>query len=126
MFTKLRLRLLGGFLLVAMVAVGVVAVLASQAAGGQFRGYVQERAQMGNLRLERILGGYYVTQRSWDGVQVLVERMGEISGDHVVLVDSSGRVIADSEAKLLGRQPDASWVGRPIPVTSPGFPPGKD
>lgn len=116
MFTRLRFRLLGSFLLVAMVAVGVVAAVASQAASGQFRGYVEERTQMGDIRVTRILGSYYATQRSWDGVQALVERIGEISGDHVVLVDPRGRVIADSEGRMTGREAERSWSGRPAAI----------
>ena len=120
MFRSLRLRLLGGFLLVAFVAVGVVATLGSQVTSGQFQGYVERRVELGHSRYEFVLGRYYAEQGSWEGVQPLVERMGEISGDQIVLLDSGGKVVADSARKLLGRQPDPSWAGRPIPVLGPG------
>jgi len=126
MFRSLRLRLLGGFLLVALVAVGVVATMASQTTSGQFQGYVEQRVELGHSRYEFVLGRYYVEQGSWEGVQPLVERMGEISGDQIVLLDSSGKVVADSARKMLGRQADRSWAGRPVPVMVPGVAPGKD
>lgn len=124
MFSSLRLRLLGGFLLVAIVAVGVVAVLASQVTSGQFRSYVQGRVEQGRSRYEFVLSNYYGDQGSWDGVQSFVEQMSEISGDQIVLLDSSGRVVADSAGKLVGQQADPNWSGRPIPVMDPSkFPP---
>lgn len=126
MFHSLRLRLLGGFLLVAIVAVGGVAVFASQVASGQFRGYVERRIEQGRSRYEGVLSRYYADQRSWEGVQSFVERMGEVSGDQIVLLDSSGTVIADSARKLLGRQMDRNWVGGPIPVMGPDKIPVKD
>ena len=67
-------------MLVAMVAVGVVAVLVSWAATGQFQGYVERRAQMGQFRFQMVLGSYYAAQGSWEGVQDQVERMSEATG----------------------------------------------
>ena len=120
MFSSLRMRLLGAFLLVALVAVAAVAVLASQATTGQFHGYVERRVQMGQFRFQRLLGSYYAVQGSWDGVQDQVEAMSEMSGDQIVLLDSSGRVIADSARKLLGQQAGRNWAGGPISITVGG------
>jgi len=120
MFNSLRMRLLGAFLLVAIVAVGAVAVLASQATTGQFQGYVERRVQMGQFRLQRMLGSYYAAQGSWTGVQDQVDRMSEATGDHIVLLNSSGEVIADSSHKLLGQQAGRNWAGGPIPITVGG------
>jgi signal transduction histidine kinase len=113
---SLRLRLLGGFLLVAIVAIGVVAMLASQVASGQFRGYVERRFEQGRSRYEVMLSRYYSDNESWEGVQSLLEQMAEISGDQIVLLDSNNTVIADSARRLVGRQLDQNWVGGPIPV----------
>ncbi|MDP2663381.1 MAG: ATP-binding protein [Dehalococcoidia bacterium] len=126
MFRSLRLRLLGGFLLVALVAVGAVATFAIQVTGGQFRGYMEQLVQLGHSRYAFVLGRYYADQGGWDGVQTLVERMGQISGDQIVLLDSSDTVVADSTGKLLGQQPDADWTGGPISLIPPGPAPGRD
>ncbi|MBI4316978.1 MAG: HAMP domain-containing histidine kinase [Chloroflexi bacterium] len=120
MFNSLRTRLLGGFLLIAIVAVGVVAVLASQATSGQFQGYVERNVQMRHYRFQQMLGSYYAEQKRWDGVQELVGRMGEMSGDQIVLLDSNGKVIADSAGKLLGRQADRNWSGVPMAIAVDG------
>lgn len=124
MFRSLRFRLLGGFLLVAIVAVGVVATLASQVTSGQFRGYVQQRVELGHSRYERVLANYYADQGGWQGVQSFVERMAAISGDQIVLVDPRGKVVADSAGKLLGQDADPSWVGGPSPILDPSKAPG--
>ncbi len=120
MFDSLRVRLLASLLLVTLVAIGAVAVFASQTTGNQFRGYVQRRFQMGQFRFQLMLGPYYEKGGGWDGVQDLVSRMAEMSGDRIVLLDSSGKVIADSVGKLLGREASANWSGGPIPVVANG------
>jgi signal transduction histidine kinase len=43
-------------------------------------------------------------------------RMSEATGDHLVLLDSNGRVIADSAGKLLGQEAGRNWVGGPITI----------
>jgi signal transduction histidine kinase len=116
MFRSLRLRLLGGFLLVAIVAVGVVAILASQVTSGQFSSYVAQRVEQGHNRYEVVLSQYYAEYGGWQGVQSFVVRMGEISGDQIVLVDSTGKVVADSADKLVGKQAEPNWGGGPIEV----------
>ncbi|MBI2908005.1 MAG: HAMP domain-containing protein [Chloroflexi bacterium] len=121
MFSSLRVRLLASLLLVTVVAVGVVAALASQATGTQFRGYVQQRAQKAHFRFQQVFGSYYADRGSWDGVEDWVARMGEMSGDHIVLLDSTGKVIADSAGKLLGREASPNWSGGPLVISNNGL-----
>ena len=116
MFSSLRLRLLGGFLLVALVAVGTVAALASRATSGEFRGYVERRVEGDFRRIERVLGGHYARYHSWEGVQAVVESASQVSGDHVVVVDLDGRVVADSSGKLVGQKAEGNWSGGPAPI----------
>ncbi|MHB1415409.1 MAG: HAMP domain-containing protein, partial [Chloroflexota bacterium] len=120
MLRSLRSRLLASFFLVVLVAVGVVAMLASQTTRGQFYGYVQHAAEMGNRRFQVMLGSYYAQNGSWIGVQAQVERMAEVTGDDVVVLDASGRVIADSARRLVGQTANESWTGGPIAVTVGG------
>jgi signal transduction histidine kinase len=120
MFDSLRLRLLGAFLLVALVAVGTVAVLASRTTSGEFRGYVERRVEGDFRRIERVLGGHYALNRGWSGVQSLVEGASEVTGDHVVVVDTTGRVVGDSAGKLIGQEAEADWKGGPMVIRLPG------
>lgn len=120
MLGSLRLRLLGGFLLVALVAVGTVAVLASRTTSGEFHGYMERRVEGDFRRIERILGGHYARYKSWDGAQALVEGASQVSGDHIVVVDAGGRVVADSDGKLVGQGASDNWSGGPLPIGQPG------
>jgi signal transduction histidine kinase len=115
---------LGGFLLVVVVAVGVVAILASRATSGQFQGYVQQRTERNVGGLVRALEGYYLDQGSWLGVQSVMERLGQASGDRIVLLDTTGRVVGDSGKTLLGQEANPDWQGRPVPVRAGPIPIG--
>lgn len=123
MLSSLRLRLLGGFLVVALVAVGTVAFLASRTTSGEFHGYVERRIEGDFRRIERVLGVHYARARSWDGVQSVVEGAGEVTGDHVVVVDNAGRVVGDSSGKLVGQEAGRDWQGGPVLIRLPGGPP---
>jgi signal transduction histidine kinase len=119
-FSSLRLRLLGGFLLVALVAVGTVAILASRTTSGEFRGYVDRQIDANSQRVVGVLENYYASNHSWDGVQTEVVRVANITGDQVVVVDTSGRVVVDSANQLTGQTAGRNWVGRAVPVRSGG------
>ncbi|MHB1132307.1 MAG: sensor histidine kinase [Chloroflexota bacterium] len=123
MVNSLRFRLLTGFLLVAIVAVGTVALLASRTTSGEIQGYVERRVAGDFRRIERLVGGYYAMNRTWSGVQTVIEGASEVSGDHVVVVDNNGRVVADSSGKLVGQEAGRNWSGGPMPIGVPGSPP---
>ncbi|MHB1416030.1 MAG: sensor histidine kinase [Chloroflexota bacterium] len=114
MFRSLRLRLLLAFVLVAVVAVGVVAVLASRTATGEFQGYVERRVDEGQNRVIHMLSDFYGLQGNWDGVQMLVSRAADISGDRIVVADPSGKIIADSDEQMIGQTAKQDWAGNPV------------
>jgi signal transduction histidine kinase len=97
-----------------------VAALASQATTGEFHGYVEERVELAHRRYIRVFAAYYLDAGSWDGVQPVTERVAEISGDHLVLLNSRGIVVADSSRSLLGKDAERSWVGGPAPIVFDG------
>jgi signal transduction histidine kinase len=45
---------------------------------------------------------HYSLQGEWEGIQPLVEQMGSLYGRRIVLTDTSGIVVADSQEDLLG------------------------
>lgn len=116
MFNSLRLRLLAGFLVVAVVAAGTVAFLASRATSGEFRGYVARRYEGDVRRIERFIGSHYARYHSWEGVQELVEGANAVSGERVVVVDAAGTIVADSSGELIGQAAPANWPGGPAPI----------
>jgi signal transduction histidine kinase len=103
MFHSLSTRLLFGFLLVVILAVGTVAFLVNRTTTTEFQGYVERGRTMLHHRLMRVLVAYYGRNLGWSGVQPLIEQMGQIFGERVILVDAEGKVVGDSQGDLLGR-----------------------
>jgi len=118
-----RFRVLAALILVIVVAVGAVAFLASRATIGEFQRYVERGGMIRHQRFEVFLAGYYMQNRNWSGIQPLVEQMGQITGERIVLTDGEGQVVADSAEKLVGQtvardwtEPVASILDRGVPV----------
>jgi len=47
---------------------------------------------------------YYFEHGRWEGIQPDVEQWGSLYGRRIILTDTSGTVVADSEGELLGQQ----------------------
>jgi signal transduction histidine kinase len=122
---SLRFRLLMAFALVILVAVGAIYLFVSHASVveiGRF-GERSEQARFGRLAFE--LNRYYHDHGDWEGIQPYVEQWGSLYGRRIILTDSSGLVVADSQKELLGQQyfPDTPGMRFPPPPEGgPGTP----
>jgi signal transduction histidine kinase len=137
---SLQFRLLVAFTLVVVVTIGATFFFIYQTTRSEI-GRFEERAE--DIRVGRIedeLSRYYYQQRNWEGIQPFVEQWGNIHGQRIILTDTYGVVVADSEEELLGEQyhPDVPgrllsppWEGgaigtlhiSPEPPPGAGFPP---
>jgi signal transduction histidine kinase len=64
---------------------------------------IGERVEaMQDARMQLELSRYFQFTRSWDGVQPLVVQWGQLYGRRIIITDSGGTVVADSDAALLG------------------------
>jgi len=124
MFHSLRFRVLVALIVVIVVAVGIVAFFASRATTGEFQRYVERGGVMRHQRFEGFLAGYYTQNQSWSGVQTLVEQMGQITGERIVLADDVGRIVADSANKLVGQTVGQDWVEPVALIVQRGAPVG--
>lgn len=115
MLRSLRFRLLLTFVVVLVAAVGSVALLASRVTSSEFQRYVEHGGMVRHRRFEAMLAMYYRQSEGWDGVQAVVEQMGQITGERIALADGEGRVIADSSRTLVGQAVDRNW-GDPTAV----------
>jgi signal transduction histidine kinase len=103
---SLRVRLLVTFMLVAIVAVGAVAVFASFATGGAFEHYIN-RQQSGDQQLiAQILTAY--NQKNPQKVQTLVKQAAQTAKLRILVVNSTGNIVADSDGQLTGQTPTIS------------------
>jgi signal transduction histidine kinase len=124
LFHSFRFRVLAALILVIVVAMGVVAFLASRATTGEFQRYVERGGMLRHQRFEMFLAGYYTQNRSWSGVQPLVEQMGQITGERIVLADEESQIVADSANKLVGQTVGQGWVDPVALIVQRGMPVG--
>jgi signal transduction histidine kinase len=109
MFHSLRFRLLVVLILVVVAAVGGMAFFNTLATTRMFTRYEEDRGMVRYQRLERLLTQHYAQDESWAGVQPVVERMGQITGERVILVSEAGQIVADSAGELVGQPVGQDW-----------------
>jgi two-component system sensor histidine kinase BaeS len=130
---RLWVKLLAGYMLVALVAVGVVAVLANRATAQQFSIYISQGRLLRAERLVPEFAAYYARTGSWEGVAEWMVALGQIQtggqgqglgrgrlgeSDRLLLADPDGQILADSQGELLGQRLSSTdlEVGVPIEV----------
>ena len=94
---NLRLKLTLAFVLVAVMAVGLVAVLANRATAVGFQRYLESGASAQWQALSQQLADYYAAQGSWEGANSVLRDSSlgpETGGYFLRVVDSSGEVVA--------------------------------
>jgi signal transduction histidine kinase len=64
--------------------------------------------------MEAELSFYYLHRGDWTGIQPFVEQWGNLYGQRIILTDTDGTVVADSDAELLGELYNPGSPGRPL------------
>ena len=64
---------------------------------------------MRDRRFRGFLAMHYGRHGDWSSAQLEVERMGQVTGERVVLANGHGRIIADSEGELIGQPVGRDW-----------------
>ena len=108
---RMQFKLLMSYVLVILVAIGTVSVFVMQSTEEEVEEY-EERSELIHIsRMERLLLSYYSKWKDWNGVQPFVEEMDTLYGQRVILTDSNGIVVADSEKNLLEKNfsPGPDW-----------------
>jgi len=109
MFQSLRFRLLVVLILVVVAAVGGMAFFNTLATTRMFTRYEEDRRMTRHQRFEGLLTQHYAQNESWSGVQPVVERLGQITGERVILADEEGQIVADSAGELVGHPVGGGW-----------------
>ncbi|GIV95722.1 MAG: two-component sensor histidine kinase [Herpetosiphonaceae bacterium] len=123
MVHSLRSRLLLTLIVVVTVAVGSVAIFASRATSSQFERYVKRNVECYRRCLAE-LAVYYIDNRSWDGVQPLVDQLAQLYGERLMVYDTRGHLVADSggsSGRWLDQRPPTSF---PVFISYKGAPVG--
>jgi signal transduction histidine kinase len=117
MWQSLRLRLIVMFMLVVMVAVGTVALVASQATANNLQTYNQANAAQ--QIISTLLTAYH-QHESQQALEALTEQLARSSHQRIILYDHQMRVITDSDRKVIGQV--IMLPNTPVTSTS-SFPP---
>jgi signal transduction histidine kinase len=119
MIHSLQFRLLVAFTLVILVAIGTVSFVVSFTIGSEVRQYENFIDQIRFARTERLLVHYFADHGNWLGIQPLIEQMGTLYGRRVLITDSIGTVVADSDGEIIGEQYKADSPSKPL-MPQPG------
>ena len=114
MIHSLHFRLLAAFALVIIVIIGSAFFFANRTTRIEIGQFGERIETMQSRRVEGELSRYYLHQRDWEGIQPFVTQWGNIYGRRIVLTDTSGTVVADSEEELLGKPYSAKTPGLPM------------
>jgi signal transduction histidine kinase len=99
---SLQFRLLLAFTLVVVVTIGATFFFIYQTTRSEISRFEERTEDIRVGRIENELSRYYYRDMSWEGIQPFVEQWGNIYGQRIILTDTSGVVVADSEGELLG------------------------
>lgn len=94
---SLQFRLILAFTAVILLTVGSVFIIMWQASIQHIRQYSERIAGMVSGRIQFTILDYYTTYRTWDGVLPVIVKLGEQFKYRIILADSQGRIIADSD-----------------------------
>jgi signal transduction histidine kinase len=100
LMSGLRLRLIMLFMLVVMIAVGTVALIASQASTNGLQVYMQTDTEQ---HLISTLLTAYRQHQSLQKLQALSEQLARSAHQRIILFDHQKRVLADSDHTLIGQ-----------------------
>jgi signal transduction histidine kinase len=119
---KLQYRLLLGFTLVIFVAIGAVLIFVNQATRDEIQRFREQVDDSRAFRMQSELTRIYFINRNWDGIQPMIEQWGNLYEQQIVLTDSEGIVVADSQGKLSGEyEPDSPGRAISLPFQRESF-----
>jgi signal transduction histidine kinase len=101
MLDSLRVRLLLTLVLTVAVAVGTVALLASQVSASELQRFMQRDMERNQLLFDTLATSYDEGSGLKDAKQT-VQRLSRELGERIVVVDDGGVVLADSAGQLVG------------------------
>ena len=116
MIHSVRWRLFLSFLLVIVVAVGAVAIFVSRTASGEVDRYETQNYHFRIGRVGTLLTTYYLEQHGWTGVETVVDQIGNLYNQRIVLVDPQGLVVADSQGTIEVGEPANLKPHEAIPI----------
>jgi two-component system, OmpR family, sensor kinase len=129
---RLALRLTVVIVVTTLLAVGLVAVIANQAAGSEFRRYLSGSETAAEAELAPALVGYYARAGSWQGIEQTLDvdspaqgqgrgrgrGLGNVQGRGaaLLLASADGRIVYDSQGQQVNEQLSPSDLALALPL----------
>jgi two-component system OmpR family sensor kinase/two-component system sensor histidine kinase BaeS len=133
---RLAVRLTVVIVFATLLAVGLVAIVANQAAGSEFRRYLSGSDTAAEAELASTLADYYLRAGSWQGVEqvlsaeALAQGQGRGRGRGVgatqgrgaalLVADAAGRVVYDSQGEQTGIKLSRADLALALPLLAEG------
>ncbi len=113
---SIQFRLLVSFTLVILVTIAMVFFFINQATQAEIQQYQERISQIRADRMRSELAVYYFQHDNWEEIQPLIVQWGNIYGQRLVLTDSNGITVADSESTMIGKPFNAAkgWYQSPL------------
>ena len=111
MIHSVQFRIMLAFSLVILVTVGAVFFFFNQTTKSEINRFEERIERTLATRMAAELSHYYRLQGSWEKIQPFVERWGTLSERRIILVDTEGIVVADSQGDLLGEPYESDSPG---------------
>ena len=119
-FFSLQFRLILGFGLVLALTIGGVSWYVGFAANRATERYQQDVDIARAARLEHLVARNYTAERGWVGLQATLEQAGSLYGWRVVVNDTEGHVVGDSDVHSKDGFERAGRARRITPILSGG------
>ena len=104
MIHSLRFRLLIAISLAILVAVGATFFFVSLATRSEVQRFSDRVDQARIARMQTELARFYFIYRDWQGIQPAVEQWGNLYGQRIIVTDTDGVVVGDSQGEVLGER----------------------
>ncbi len=125
----LQFRLLLAFTLVILLTIGAVFFMIWHTTTGQIQKFGDRVEHMVMGRIQYVVTDYYIIHQNWDGIDSLLQQVGEQFNYRIILTDNTGTIISDSavdsNTKLSGTERNLDkFFSRPVTLRPRG--PGPD
>jgi signal transduction histidine kinase len=95
-------KLSGAFLLIVVLAIGLMAFFTNLNTRSSFQSYLSQSNAVYADTVAANLSRYYSTNRSWSGIQSVLPDFQRTMSDRLIVTDSAGRIVGDTSDNLIG------------------------
>jgi signal transduction histidine kinase len=115
---RLSWKLGGSLVLIVIIAVGLMAVLTNINTTREFNQYITQGNQKNTQTTSAALAQYFANQGDWNNVQSLLPDFLRSANDRLIVVNTSGIIVADTENDLVGSSASSTGLSGGTAITT--------